>query len=73
MSTPKVTKLKSSLITLVFVIKKIPTAKEVELLPYHLMGSHKYKKLGIAEGLAGVPAMDKAKARELHEQYFKNI
>ena len=56
-----------------YIKEKIPQAKEVELLPYHLMGSHKYKKLGIAEPLAGTPAMDKAKTAELHKKYFEEI
>lgn len=50
--------------------EKIPQAKAVELLPYHLMGLHKYKKLGLPEPLTGVPAMSKAKAQELHKKYF---
>jgi pyruvate formate lyase activating enzyme len=55
-----------------YIKERIPQAKKVELLPYHLMGLHKYKKLGIEPGLAGVPAMDKARANELYKQYFEN-
>ena len=51
--------------------EKIPQAKKVELLPYHLMGLHKYKKLGLAEPLAGVPAMDRARAEELYKKHFE--
>lgn len=56
-----------------YIKERIPQAKKVELLPYHLMGSHKYKKLGIAEALAGVPAMDKTKTNELYKQYFEKM
>jgi pyruvate formate lyase activating enzyme len=45
-----------------YIEKNIPQAKKVELLPYHLMGLHKYKKLGPAEPIAGVPAMSKPEA-----------
>jgi len=56
-----------------YINEKIPQAKKVELLPYHLMGVHKYKKLGLAEPLAGVPAMSKARTEELYQKYFDNI
>ena len=56
-----------------YIKENIPEAKKVELLPYHLMGLHKYKKLGIELGLAGVPAMDKTKTNELYKQYFENM
>lgn len=55
-----------------YIQEKIPQATKVELLPYHLMGLHKYKKLGIAEPLAGVPAMSKAEAEKLYKEYFEN-
>ena len=37
--------------------------KGLEVLPYHTMGAAKYEALGIPYPLAGVPAMDKDKAR----------
>ena len=55
-----------------YIQEKIPQATKVELLPYHLMGLHKYKKLGIAEPLVGVPAMSKAEAEKLYKEYFEN-
>lgn len=56
-----------------YIKEKIPHAHKVELLPYHLMGSHKYKKLGINEPLAGISAMDKAKTEQFHKKYFEKI
>ena len=56
-----------------YINEKIPQARKVELLPYHLMGLHKYKKLGLCEPLVGVPAMDKARAKEFHKKYFEQI
>ena len=56
-----------------YIEKNIPTAKEVELLPYHTLGSHKYKKLGIPEPLADTPPMSVKKCSELWERHFKEI
>lgn len=56
-----------------YIKEKIPQAKKVELLPYHLMGLHKYKKLGISYPLAETPAMNKAKTEELYKKYFEKI
>ena len=57
----------------IYIKEKLPQVKTVELLPYHLMGLHKYKKLGIAEPLAGVPAMSKAKTEEFYNKYFTDM
>ncbi len=56
-----------------YIKEKIPQAKNVELLPYHLMGSHKYKKLCLNEPLAGIPAMSKARTEEFHKKYFTEM
>lgn len=40
----------------------------IEILPYHVMGVDKYRQMGLAYRLEGVPPMDKARARAL-EQY----
>lgn len=46
-------------------IKQFPVVEKVELLPYHLYGVEKYKKLNILYPLEGVPAMDNEKIDEL--------
>ncbi len=46
-------------------IKQFPKVEKVELLPYHLYGVEKYKKLNILYPLDGVPAMDNEKIKEL--------
>lgn len=46
-------------------IKQFDTIKKVELLPYHLYGIEKYKKLGIPYPLEHVEAMDSDKIKEL--------
>lgn len=51
----------------------LPGTTDVELLPYHLMGEHKYKKMNIPMPLEGIPAMDKEKTQRLWEKYFKNL
>lgn len=46
-------------------IKTIPNIEKVELLPYHLYGVDKYKKLGIKYLLDGINPMDVDKLKEL--------
>lgn len=53
-----------------YIKNKIPHACGVELLPYHLLGSHKYKKSGIPEPLSGTPAMDKNRVIYFQQKYF---
>lgn len=55
----------------IYIDKNIPFVSSVELLPYHRMGEHKYKKLGIEPALGDTQAMDKAKADELWEKHFR--
>ncbi len=53
-----------------YVKRSLPTAIKVELLPYHRMGAHKYKNLGMDEPLSDMPPMDKQKTALLQAQYF---
>jgi len=46
-------------------VKKISNVEKVELLPYHLYGAEKYKKMNILYPLEGVPAMDNDRIKEL--------
>lgn len=48
-------------------IQPLNNIERVELLPYHLLGVSKYKKLGIPYRLEGVSAMDDNKCRELYK------
>ena len=45
-------------------IATLPSVEKVELLPYHTLGVHKYKTLGIPYPLEGVPPMDKTKLED---------
>ena len=56
-----------------YIRNNIPTAIKVELLPFHKLGAHKYKKLGKADPYADIPSMDPDKTNKLWEKYFKNI
>ncbi len=47
-----------------YFIGQFNNLKALDVLPYHTMGEAKYKKLGIAYKLAGVPAMEKDKVVE---------
>ncbi|MBR5501321.1 MAG: pyruvate formate lyase-activating protein [Clostridia bacterium] len=53
-----------------YIESNIPTAISVELLPYHLLGVHKYKTLGLPEPMPGTEAMDKERVKELYQKYF---
>lgn len=52
-------------------ISKIKNVKRIDFLPYHTMGTEKYKKLDIKYPLEGVPSMDKEKCNELYEEFLK--
>lgn len=56
-----------------YINKNIPYAKSVELLPFHLLGAHKYKKMGIFYPLGELSPMDKEKTEKLSKKYFQNI
>lgn len=47
--------------------KTFNNLEKIELLPYHLMGTDKYKKLKIKYRLENVPAMDKEKCIEFEK------
>lgn len=48
-------------------LKNIKNIEKIELLPYHLYGVDKYKKLGIPYRLDGVPPMDQSRVDELRK------
>lgn len=52
------------------------TIAKVEILPYHLLGVHKYERLGIPYRLKDVPAATHEQARaaqEIFSKYLKNV
>lgn len=56
-----------------YIKEHIPTAIGVELLPYHLLGQHKYKNLGLKIPMEKVPEMNKDRCRMLYEKHFQNL
>ena len=48
-------------------LKNIPNIEKIELLPYHLYGVDKYKKLGIKYPLEGIEPMNQDKLNELEK------
>ncbi len=67
---PGITDSKDHMLKLQKYVSQIPNIEKVELLPYHLLGTNKYKVMGIPYSLDGVPAMDKEKTKKLQEKYF---
>ena len=55
-----------------YIKEKIPTSTAVELLPYHLLGQHKYKNMGLKVPMENIGPMDKDKCRMLSEKHFVN-
>ena len=56
-----------------YIKSNIPNVIRVELLPFHKLGSHKYKKLGIVDPLESLNAMDQDKTNDLWNKYFKEL
>ncbi len=56
-----------------YIKENIPYTQSVELLPFHLLGAHKYKKLGIPYPMENIPQMDKEKTEILRIKHFQNI
>lgn len=62
---PDINDTKEYINELIRVIKPLKNVEKVELLPYHTLGVHKYKELGIKYKLDGIPDMDKDRCKEL--------
>lgn len=51
-------------------LKQIKNIERVDFLPYHKMGSEKYKKLGILYPYEDLEEMDKEKCQALYEEFM---
>jgi len=49
----------------------LKTAKALDVLPYHIMGVHKYQELGMPYPLDGTPALDHAEAQKARSVILK--
>ncbi len=52
---PGITATEKNLLAMAHFIGSLDSVTEVGLLPYHIAGSHKYKKIGIPDKMIGVP------------------
>jgi pyruvate formate lyase activating enzyme len=64
---PGITDSISHITKLAEIIKTIKNVEKCELLPYHLLGTEKYSKLGIPYRLESIEPMDKDKLKDLSE------
>lgn len=56
--------------------KNFKSIKKIQILPYHLLGTHKYTEMGIENPLEGVPAAsnkDAQRAKKMFEKYLHNV
>lgn len=58
---------------LISFIKPLKNVEKIELLPYHTLGVHKYKDIGINYILKNVPNMDKEKCKELEDMLKEGL
>ena len=68
-----ITDKKEDLIRLGRFIGKLQHLRYLDVLPYHTMGVNKYRDLGIAYPLEGVPATDKVKAMECKNHILQGV
>lgn len=54
-------------------IASLDYVEKIELLPYHTLGTTKYKKLDLKYPLDGVEAMNPDRLKELSDLLFKKI
>jgi len=52
-------------------LKNYSVIKKVELLPYHMMGVHKYEQLGIHYKLKGVEPLSKERLKQVKDLFRK--
>ena len=52
-------------------VHKIKKVEKIEFLPFHKLGSDKYKKLNIVDPYQDLPEMDKEKCNKLYEEFLK--
>ena len=69
---PGITDSEDHMVQLKAYIQKIPNVEIVELLPYHLLGTNKYKVMDIPYSLEGVRPWIKRK-QMLQQTYFDHV
>ena len=70
---PGITDESNALIQLGKFIGNLKTANELEVLPYHTMGVSKYRELGIAYPLEGVPDATSSEAKRARELILEGV
>lgn len=70
---PDVTDTKEYLNSLKEFIKQIKNIEKIEFLPYHKLGSEKYKKLNITNPYEHIEEMDQDKCQKLYREFIRQI
>ena len=52
-------------------VHEIKNVEKIEFLPYHKLGSEKYKKLGIADPYDNLEEMDREECKNLYNEFMK--
>lgn len=69
--TPNLTDTEDYIKKLAIFLRQIKNIKRIDFLPYHKLGDHKYKELGIKNPFQNKEEMNKEKTEQLYKQFLQ--